>query len=107
MGKRRRDPVKPAPARNRPAVNFTLSPELKKTGDDTAERYGLFTAQGGEQRPRFSSLVGGFLLMLQRGQIDDAMLFEASYESVGLEPDVSLKHQIQRRAKRAQQHAPE
>ncbi len=99
-------PPKPTPARNRPAVNFTIDSGLKKIGDDTATDYGLFTAQGGDQRPRFSGVVSGLLLMLRRGQIDRLQLFDASYESVGIEPDANLRDKIQTQERRVQ-HATE
>lgn len=76
-------------------MNFTSTPQLIVAGDETAAKFGLYTAQGGVERPRISAVLNGLLLMLSRGQIDESTLFDATYETVGLEPDPTVKQQIQ------------
>jgi hypothetical protein len=88
-------PPRPSPPpRRRPAVNFTIDAKLLKEVDVTAEKFGLFTAQGGETRPRVSALFNGMALMLSRGQIDTSMLYAASCECASLVPEPHVIDQL-------------
>ena len=86
-------PTTPAP-RKRPAINFTIDDRLRKAAEEEAEKFGLFTAQGGEQRPRISAIFGGMVLMLKRKQLDEGVLYAAACEASGLEPEVQIMNRL-------------
>ena len=88
---------RPALVRNRPAINFTTAPELHKLAEDVATTFGLFTAQGGDERPRVSAVLNGLLLLLKQKQIPMSTLYDAACEATDLEPDLELRKQLGRR----------
>lgn len=87
---------KPAP-RNRPAINFTTDPSLHSEAEAIATLFGLFTAQGGEERPRVSAILNGLMLLLKRGQIPLSRLYDAACEAANLEPDVEIQEKLTRK----------
>ncbi len=63
---------------------------LREIAEEEAHKLRLFTAQGGEQRPRISAIFNGMVLMLQRGQLDEELLYVSACEASGLEPEPNV-----------------
>lgn len=67
-----------------------MEERLRKVAENEAEKFGLYTAQGGDQRPRISAIFGGMALMLERGQLDESVLYASACEVSSLEPETDI-----------------